>query len=100
MSVVVSCRVPDEIAARLDAQLERAELKNRSQAVGTAILFWLRQKEGQPSLEDRLADRLAEVVRAELAALPRASGDGGAPASSKQDPLADKKARFLAAGRR
>ena len=100
MSVVVSCRVPDEIAARLDAQLERAGLKNRSQAVGAAILFWLRQKEGQPSLEDRLTDRLTEVIRAELAALPRASGDGGSQAPPKDDPLADKKKRFLAAGRR
>lgn len=98
MSVVFCGRIDNELAARIDARLGQAGLKNRSQVVAAALEAWVTAQEGGQSLslEDRLAVRLEQVIKQELARV-RVTGAG---LPEPPDPHADKRRAFLKAGRR
>jgi metal-responsive CopG/Arc/MetJ family transcriptional regulator len=98
-TVVISCRVPDAIAARLDALLGGAGLKNRSQAVGAAVLAWIHQREGGQTLEDRIVARVQETIRQELARI-RIQGASTQDEQADSGPPTDKVLTFLRNGRR
>ena len=96
MTTVFCGRISNDLAARIDARLGQAGLKNRSQVVAAALDAWATVQEGGQSLEDRLAARLEQVIKQELARVQVA----GTGIQKPPDPYADKQRAFIKAGRR